>query len=62
MVNNLPTSAGNKRDEGSIPDPLEQKNGNPVQYSCLEDSIDRGAWWATIYGMADKSDVTEHIH
>ena len=30
MVNNLPTSAGNKRDEGSIPDPLEQKNGNPV--------------------------------
>ena len=27
-------------------------NGNPLQYSCLENSVDRGAWWATIYGVA----------
>ena len=27
-------------------------NGNPLQYSCLEDSIDRGAWQATVHGMA----------
>ena len=26
-------------------------NGNPLQYSCLENSIDRGAWWATVYGV-----------
>ena len=27
-------------------------NGSPVQYSCLENSIDRGAWWATVHGIA----------
>ena len=27
-------------------------NGNPVQYSCLENSMDRGAWWATVHGIA----------
>ena len=26
-------------------------NGNPVQYSCLENSMDRGAWWATVHGV-----------
>ena len=29
-----------------------EENGNPLQYSCLGDSMDRGAWWATIHGMA----------
>ena len=28
-------------------------NGNPLQYSCLETSVDRGAWWATVYGVAN---------
>ena len=28
-------------------------NGYPLQYSCLENSMDRGAWWATIYGVAE---------
>ena len=28
-------------------------NGNPLQYSCLENSIDRGAWWATVHGVAE---------
>ena len=32
-------------------------NGNPLQYSCLENSMDRGAWWATVHGIAD-SDTT----
>ena len=27
-------------------------NGNPLQYSCLENSVDRGAWWATVHGVA----------
>ena len=28
------------------------RNGNPLQYSCLENSMSRGAWWATVYGVA----------
>ena len=33
-------------------DPLEEEDGNPFQYSCLKNVIDRGAWWATIHGVA----------
>ena len=32
-------------------DPLGVGNGNPVQYSCLENPMDRGAWWATVHGV-----------
>ena len=39
----------------------EVRNGNPLQYSCLENSMDRGAWWATVHGIA-VSDTTEHVH
>ena len=35
-------------------------NGNPLQYSCLENSMDRGAWQATVHGIA-KSDMTEGL-
>ena len=34
-------------------DSLEEKNGNPLQYSCLENPMDRGAWWATVHGVAE---------
>ena len=51
----LPANAGNARDVGSIPglgrSPGEG-NGNPLQYSCLENPMDRGAWWATVHGVA----------
>ena len=33
-------------------DPLEKGNGNPLQYSCLENPMDRGAWWATVHGVS----------
>ena len=36
----------------------EEGNGNPLQYSCLENHMDRGAWWATIHRVA-KSDTTK---
>ena len=46
--------ACNAGDPGSIPglgrSPGEG-NGNPLQYSCLENSMDRGAWWATVHGV-----------
>ena len=52
MVKNLPANAGDSRDEGSIPGSgrsPEGGNGNLFQYSCLENCIDRGAWWATVH-------------
>ena len=55
MVNNLSADAGNTRDVGSIPglgrSPGEG-NGNPLQYSCLGNPMDRGAWQATVYRVA----------
>ena len=44
----------NAGDMGSIlaqEDPLEKGNGNPLQYSCLGNPMDRGAWWATVQGL-----------
>ena len=38
-----------------------ERNGNPLQHSCLENSTDRGAWWATDHGIA-QSDMTERAH
>jgi len=37
-------------------------NGNPLQYFCLENSLDRGAWQATVHGVAKEMDLTEHTH
>ena len=48
-------SAHNARDPGSIPGSgrtLGEGNGNPLQYSCLENYMDRGAWQATVHGLA----------
>ena len=62
VVKNLPASAGGARDSrllsGSGRSSTE-RNGNPSQYSCLENSKDRGAWWAAVCEVAE-SDVTEY--
>ena len=64
VVSNLPANAGDIRDTGLIPESGRcpgEGNGNPFQYSCLENPIDRGVWWATIHGGHKESDVTEHL-
>ena len=37
---------------------LGEGNGNPLQYSCLENPTDRGAWWATVHGVTKELDMT----
>ena len=54
VVKNLPASAGDLRDMSLIPALGRSPgggNGNPPQYSCLENPMDRGAWWATVHGV-----------
>ena len=54
VVKNLPTDAGGARDTGLIPGSGRSPvvgNGNPLQYSCLENPIDKAAWWATVHGV-----------
>ena len=58
MVKNLPANAGDGRDTGSIPGLGKSSGGghsNPLQYSCLENSMDRGAWRATVRGSGSQS-------
>ena len=51
---NLPTNEGDVRDMGLIPRSRRspgEGNGNALQYPCLENSMDGGAWWATVHGV-----------
>ena len=57
MVKNLPANA---RVAGSVPGSggyLGEGNGNPLQYSCQGNPMDRGAWWAIVHGVAMESDT-----
>ena len=57
MEKNLPASAG---DLGSIPGwerSLGEGNGSPLQYYCLVNPMDRGAWWAAVHGVAKELDT-----
>ena len=59
MIKNLPVIAG---DTGSIPGlgrTPGEGNGNTLQYSCLENSMDRGVWWATVSEDCKQSDTAE---
>ena len=61
MVKNPPANAGDIRDLDSIPESgrsLGGGHGNPLQYSCLENSMDRGAWQATVHRVTE-SEMTE---
>ena len=62
MVKNLPANAG---DCGSIHVSGQFPgggNGNPLQYSCLGNPMDRGAWRATVHGVTKESDKTEPLN
>ena len=62
MVKNLPASVGVAGVMGSIPGlgrSLGRGNGNPLQYSCLENPMDRGAWQGTDHRVAKELDTTE---
>ena len=56
MTKNSPANSGDTRDAGSIPGSEIYpgvENGNSLWYSCLGNSMDRGAWWATVRGVAE---------
>ena len=64
VAQTVKASAYNVGDQGSIPGMGRSPgvgNGNPLQYSCLENPRDRGAWWATSMGCKD-SDMTERLN
>ena len=55
MVKNLLANAGDIRDAGLIPGSRTSPgkgSSNPLQYSCLENAMDRGAWWTTVHRVA----------
>ena len=55
VVKNLPAKAGDRRNAGLIPGSGRspgERHGNPLQYSCLGNPMDRGAWQATVHGVA----------
>ena len=69
VVKNLPAYAADVRDTGSIPGSGRSPaggHGNPLQYCCLVNSVDRGAWWVGIHGVAKSwiqlSDCQFHFH
>ena len=62
VLKNLPANAGDTGDTDSIPGSGRSPgggHGNPLQYSCLENPVDRGAWWIAVHGVAKKSDMTD---
>ena len=64
MVKSLPANAGDTRDAGSTPGSGRSPGGgndNPLQYSCLENPTDRGAWRATVHGVTKESDKTKQL-
>ena len=66
MVKNPPANTGDTKDMGLIPGSGRshgEGNGNPLQYSCLKNSMDRGLWQATVHGVAkSQTQLNTHTH
>ena len=65
MVKNSAAVVGDVRDEGSIPRLGRSPgagHGNPLQYSCLENAMERGPWQAIVYGVAKELGMTEQLN
>ena len=62
MVKNLPANAGDMSSIPVLERSLGERIGNLLQYSGLESPMDRGAWWATIHGIAKESDLNEQLN
>ena len=61
VVKNLPARAGDMGLIHGLGRSPGEGNGNPLQYSCLENFMDRGALWAAVHGVAKESDKTEQL-
>ena len=61
-VKNPPANAGNVSSIPGSERPLGEGNDNPLHYSCLENSMHKGAWWAIVYGVAKESDMTWQLN
>ena len=59
MVKNPPTNVGDMSLIPGLGRSPGGGNGYPFQYSCQENFMDRGAWWATVHGVAKESDMTD---
>ena len=60
MVKNSPANEGDIRDVGLVPGVGKSPGGghdNQLQYSCLENSMDTGTWWATVHGVAESDTI-----
>ena len=68
VVKNTPSDVGDVRDAGSIPGSRRcpgEGNGNPLQHSCLDNPMDRGAWQATVHGVTRSDTIYQlstHTH
>ena len=63
VVKNPPANAGDERNQGSMPESGRspgEGNGSPLQYSCLENPMDSGAWWAPSHKDLDTTEATYH--
>ena len=61
MIKKPPANAGNDRDTGSIPGSAKspgEGNGNPLQYSCLENPMERRAWQVIVHGVTEELGTT----
>ena len=66
LIKNMLDNAGDARDEGLTPGSggsSAEGNGNPLQYSCLENSMDRGPWRVTVHGITkSQTQLSTHTH